>query len=259
MSRPNFIAFIATTLFLCSLICLVGVWSRRAAFDGLLAQNAALRQQLQQAQADRQAALDKTAGNELEMQNLRQDSMALAVLREQLKTNAPSLDAPPGFYADSNRLVYLNYTTPDPVLRSFLRWVMGGKEDSESKGRAIFQKICATCHQQQGEGKDGLAPPLAGSEWIKAPGGERLVRMLLNGVSGPIQVQGKTWNLVMPPWRENLDDEQIATVLNYVRSQWGGEGVAPIKPELAAAARQESHPKPETMEELLRIKVEKEP
>ena len=79
--------------------------------------------------------------------------------------------------------------------------------------------------------------------------------MLINGVSGPIQVQGKTWNLVMPPWRENLDDEQIATVLNYVRSQWAGEGAVPIKAELAAAARQESHPKPETEEELLRILV----
>jgi mono/diheme cytochrome c family protein len=184
--------------------------------------------------------------------------MALAVMREQLKTNAPYLDAPPGFYADSNRLVYLNYTTPDPVLRSFLKWVMGGQDDSNSKGRAIFQKICAACHQQQGEGREGLAPPLAGSEWIKAPSGERLVRILLNGLSGPIQVQGKTWNLVMPPWRENLDDEQIAMVLNYVRSQWGEEGAAPIKPELAAAARQESHPKPETMEELLQIKVQKE-
>jgi hypothetical protein len=83
-----------------------------------------------------------------------------------------------------------------------------------------------------------------------------LVRMLLNGLDGPIQVQGKTWNLVMPPWRENLDDEQIALVLNYVRAQWGGEGAAPIKPALAAAARQESHPKPETAEELLRISVQ---
>jgi len=223
--------------------------------DSLKMQNASLQRQLQQAQAERQAALAKAAGNALEMQNLRQDSLALAVLREQMKTNAPALDAPPGFYADPDRLVYLSYTTPDPVLRSFLRWVMLGGGDDKSKGRVIFQKLCAACHQQEGEGKEGLAPPLAGSEWIKAPSGERLVRMLLNGVGGPIQVQGKTWNLVMPPWRENLDDEQIATVLNYVRSQWGGEGAAPIKPELAAAALQESHPKPETMEELLRIEV----
>jgi mono/diheme cytochrome c family protein len=235
----------------------LGVWRlRQSAVDSLSAQNAALRQQLQQAQVDRQAALAKAAGNELELENLRQDSMALAVLREQMKTNAPSLDAPPGFYADTNRLVYLNYTTPDPVLRSLLRSVMVGGGDSKSKGRAIFQKICIACHQQDGEGKEGVAPPLAGSEWVKAPGGERLVRILLNGLNGPIQVEGKTWNLVMPPWRENLDDEQIAIVLNYIRSQWGGEGAPPIKPDVAATARQESHPKPETSEELLRISVQ---
>ena len=252
MTRTTAITSILSAAILGGLgICLL----RQSTIDSLKTQNAVLRQQLQQAQADRQTALAQGAANQLEMQNLRQDSMALAVLREQLKTNAPSLDAPPGFYADSNRLIYLSYTTPDPVLRSFLRWVMGGDGDSKSKGRAIFQKICAACHQQEGEGKEGLAPPLAGSEWIKAPSGERLVRMLLNGVSGPIQVQGKTWNLVMPPWRENLDDEQIAMVLNYIRLQWGGQGASPIKPELAAAARQESHPKPETEEELLRILV----
>jgi len=256
MTRTNAIIVILGAVILGGLA--VGAL-RQSAVDSLKTQNAVLRQQLQQAQADREAALAKAAGDALEMQNLRQDSMALAVLREQMKTNGPTLDAPPGFYADSNRLVFLSYTTPDPVLRSFLRWVMGGKDDGTSKGRAIFQKICAACHQQQGEGKEGVAPPLAGSEWVKAPSGERLVRMLINGVSGPIQVQGKTWNLVMPPWRENLDDEQIATVLNYVRSQWAGEGAAPIKPELAAAARQETHPKPETEEELLRIKVQKEP
>ena len=253
MNRPAAIAAILGAAILGGLgVCLF----RQSTMDSLAAQNAALRQQLQQAQAARQTALAKTAGDALEMENLREDAMALAALREQLKTNAPSFDAPPGFFTDTNRLVYLNYTTPDPVLRSFLRWVMGGSGDAMSKGRAIFTRICAACHQQGGEGKEGVGPPLAGSEWIKAPSGERLARIVLNGLNGPIQVQGKTWNLVMPPWRENLDDEQIAVVLNYVRSQWGGQGAEPVKPELAAAARQESHPKPETAEELLRIRVQ---
>jgi mono/diheme cytochrome c family protein len=229
--------------------------ARQSTMDGLTSQNAALRQQLRQAQADRQAALAKVAGNELELENMRQDSLALAVLREELRNTAPSLNSPPGFFADTNRAVYVNYTTPDPVLRSFLRWVMGASGDAKSKGRMIFQKICASCHQPEGEGKEGVAPPLAGSEWITAPSGERLVRIVLNGLSGPIQVQGNTWNLVMPPWRENLDDEEIALVLNYIRSLWGGQGAAPIKPDVAAAARQESHPKPETSAELLRIVV----
>lgn len=249
------------TTFVASILC-AGILGGAGAFlafqsrlDNISAQNAFLQRQLEDAQTSRQDALAKIAGNQTELENLRQDSMALAVLREQLKTNAPSLDSPPGFFADSNRLVYLSYTTPDPVLRSFLRWVMGGSGDAKSKGRVIFGKICAACHQQDGAGKDGVAPPLDGSEWVKAPSGERLVRIVLNGLNGPIQVQGKTWNIVMPPWRENLSDEEIAIVLNYIRGQWGGDGALPIKPEVAATARQESHPKPETAEELLRISV----
>jgi mono/diheme cytochrome c family protein/type II secretory pathway pseudopilin PulG len=252
MSRTTFIASILCAGVLGGLAAYVTL---RREIENVAAQNASLQKQLQDAQTSRQDALAKVAGNETELENLRQDSMALAVLREQLKTNAPSVDSPPGFFADSNHLVYLSYTTPDPVLRSFLRWVMGGSLDDKSKGRVIFGKICAACHQQDGAGKDGVAPPLAGSEWVKAPNGERLVRIVLNGLNGPIQVQGKTWNIVMPPWRENLSDEEIAIVLNYIRGQWGGEGAAPIKPEVAATARQESHPKPETAEELLRISV----
>jgi mono/diheme cytochrome c family protein len=252
MSRPKFIAAI-----LCAGVLggVAAYLARQSTVDLLEAQNAALQKQWQQAQADRQAALAKASGNAMELENLRQDSMALAVLREKLKTNAPSLDSPPGFYAGTNNALYLSYSTPDPVLRSFLRWVMGGADDARSKGQAIFQKICAACHQQDAAGKEGVAPPLAGSEWVKAPSGERLVRIVLNGLNGPLQVQGKTWNLSMPPLRENLDDEQIAVVLNYIRSQWGGEGAAQIKPEVSTTARLQAHPNPETSEELLRVSV----
>jgi mono/diheme cytochrome c family protein len=252
MSGPKFIAAI-----LCAGV--LGGWCayvlRQGVIDDLAARNTTLQKQLQQAQADGQTALAKVAGNETEMQNLRQDSMALARLREKLKTNAPSIDAPPGFYADPSNALYLTYSTPDPVLRSFMRSVMTGDGDSASKGQAIFQKICAACHQQDGGGKDGLAPPLNGSEWVKASSGDRLVRIVLNGLSGPVQVKGKTWALAMPPLRENLDDDQIATVLNYIRSQWADEGATPIKPELASSARQPAHPNPETADELLRISL----
>jgi mono/diheme cytochrome c family protein len=252
IGQPKFIAAI-----LCAgaLGGLGGYLARQSAVDHLLAQNAALQKQLQQAQAERQAALAKVAGNESELENLRRDSMALALLRERLKTNAPSVDSPPGFYAGTNNELYLAYSTPDPILRLFLKSVMGGTEDARSKGQVIFQKICAACHQQDAGGKEGVAPPLAGSEWVKAPSGERLVRIVLNGLNGPVQVQGKTWNLSMPPLRENLDDEQIAVVLNYIRSQWGGEGAAQIKSDVAATAREQAHPKPETAEELMRVSV----
>jgi mono/diheme cytochrome c family protein len=169
-----------------------------------------------------------------------------------LKTNLPA-GLPEGFYiGKGDRRVYINYTTPDPVLRSLLQSVMDGSSDPNAQGKEIFLRICAACHQRGGEGKDGVAPPLVGSEWVLAPGGGRLVRIVLNGLTGPVRVNGKDWNLPMPPWRANLDDQQVAVVLSYVRSQWGSQHAEAITLESVAAVRKEVRA-PETSAELLRI------
>jgi mono/diheme cytochrome c family protein len=171
-----------------------------------------------------------------------------------MKTNPPPASAPPaGFYIGKDPPVYVSYGTPDPLLQFFIQSVMTSADDPLAKGKAIYAKICAACHQPDGAGKDGVAPPLAGSEWVLAPGGERLVRIVLNGLTGSIRVQGRDWNLPMPPWKENLKDEEIAILLTYIRSSLGANKAEPIAAPLAAAARQESHPAPETSEELLRI------
>jgi mono/diheme cytochrome c family protein len=57
----------------------------------------------------------------------------------------------------------------------------------------------------------------------------------------------------MPPWRENLTDDQIAVVLSYIRSELGTNKAPPIKPESVGAARQEAHPGPESAAELSQI------
>lgn len=218
----------------------------------LVRQNEALQQQLRQAQAGRQAALAKADARELELRKIRADSLELARLREQMKTNARPAALPSGFYVGADQPVYVTYGTSDPVLRTFIRTLMSSGGDAASKGQAIFQKTCAACHQRDGSGRPGLAPPLVGSEWVLAPGGERLARIVLNGLSGPITVQGREWNLPMPPWRDNLDDDAVAVVLSYIRSGLGTNRAAAIKPELVNTARQQSHAGPETATELLR-------
>jgi mono/diheme cytochrome c family protein len=167
-------------------------------------------------------------------------------------TNPTPTNSPAGVYLGKNNLVFVNYGTRDPALQSFMRAVMDGSYDTTAKGRAIFLKICAACHQPDGMGKAGVAPPLTGSEWVLAANGDRLARIVLNGLSGPVQVKGHEWNLVMPPLRENLKDDQIAVVLTYVRSNVGGNKAGPITLESVAAARKESHPAPETVAELLK-------
>lgn len=173
--------------------------------------------------------------------------------RVEAGTNLPSAAAPAGTYIDKDKLVFVNYGTRDPALQSFIKALMDGSYDTTAKGRAIFLKVCAACHQPDGMGKEGVGPPLAGSEWVLASDGNRLVRIVLNGISGPVQVQGRQWNLVMPPWRENLRDDQIAVVLTYIRSNLGTNKAGPIRLETVGAARQQSHPKPETAAELLEI------
>jgi mono/diheme cytochrome c family protein len=173
--------------------------------------------------------------------------------RKQSRTNPPATVSDGFYLGKGDQRVFVNYASADPVLRSFMRSVMDGSSDPNAQGKEIFLKICAVCHQNDGEGKDGVAPPLIGSEWALGPGGGRLVRIVLNGLTGPIRVRGRDWNLPMPPWRENLDDDQLAVVLTYVRSRLGTNQAGPITPEFIAAARKETRATPETSEELLRI------
>jgi mono/diheme cytochrome c family protein len=230
-----------------------------ALFAGLAAYQARqrtidrLESQVEQLEAARREALAKAQARERELDILRQDSAALARLRAQLKTNPPPPVTPAGIYLDKDKLVYVNYGTPDPALQAYLQALMNGSYDMTAKGRAIFLKICAACHQPDGAGKDGVGPPLAGSEWVLSPGGGRLARIVLNGIAGPIRVQDRDWNLPMPPWRENLTDDQIAVVLSYIRSELGTNKAPPIKPESVGAARQEAHPGPESAAELSQI------
>src|SRR6478752_358300 len=62
-------------------------------------------------------------------------------------------------------------------------------------GKASFM-LCAACHGQNGEGTP-LAPPLAGSDWVKGPV-SNLIRIQLRGLQGPITVSGKEYNLPAP-------------------------------------------------------------
>ncbi len=94
-------------------------------------------------------------------------------------------------------------------------------------GATIYKSLCATCHGPDGKGLATgggmVAPPLVGSRRV---GGETgpLVRILLHGLSGP--VDGKSYPDVMPAMGAN-DDEWLASVLSYVRYEFGGNGNPP--------------------------------
>lgn len=119
-------------------------------------------------------------------------------------------------------------------------------------GKELYAVICGACHQPHGNGQEGLAPPLAGSEWVARSEG-RLVRVTLHGLRGPIKVKGKIFELEMPPM-SILEDGQIAAVLTYIRREWGNTG-APVDPKTVAKIRAETEKRQDawTEEELLKI------
>lgn len=68
----------------------------------------------------------------------------------------------------------------------------------------------------------GVFPPLTGSVIVSAPDPSRLIRVVLHGLQGPIEVSGETYDGVMPGHGSVLSDAEIADALSYLRSTWGG-------------------------------------
>ncbi|MBK1834901.1 c-type cytochrome [Roseibacillus ishigakijimensis] len=85
-----------------------------------------------------------------------------------------------------------------------------------SQGAKTYGK-CAGCHGADGAGDGANYPPLAGSEWVTGENTEALGLIILNGLTGPIEVAGKTWNSVMPA-QGPLSAKELATLMTYLRS-----------------------------------------
>ena len=109
---------------------------------------------------------------------------------------------------------------------------------SGGPGAAVFNAKCAVCHQMSGEGIPGVYPTLKGSAFATGDPGIP-IRIVLHGFQGPIERGGKQYNGVMQPWQNDLDDQQIADVLTFVRTSWGNSAPA-VTPEEVAAVRKET-------------------
>lgn len=106
-------------------------------------------------------------------------------------------------------------------------------------GSAVFKQNCAACHGAKGLGQPGYFPPLAGnSDLFKDRAFPVLV--VLNGIHGPITVNGQSYNGSMPPFG-HLSNSEIAAVVNYVRDAWGNQAktsaMQPVTAKLVAQQR----------------------
>ena len=125
-----------------------------------------------------------------------------------------------------------------------------------NKGRPLYEANCALCHNSDGSGKPGQAPPLAGSEWVVTAGVNRLIRIPQVGVGGPIKVKGQDYNNLpsMAGMGAAYSDEQLADVLTYIRNAWGNKAsfvtpdqVKKVRTDLAGRSQ------PYTADELMKL------
>ena len=111
------------------------------------------------------------------------------------------------------------------------------KEVQIEKGKQVYMGLCFACHQPNGQGLTGAFPPLAGADYMLADR-ERAVRIVLKGMTGPVTVNGKTYDSAMPPQEAVLTDQQVADVLTYVFNTWGNEGEAFTLDQIKAVRNQ---------------------
>ena len=114
------------------------------------------------------------------------------------------------------------------------------KESQIAAGRVLYQGTCSTCHQADGRGLENVFPPIASSDYLKADK-KRAIAIVLNGLSGPVTVNGASYNSVMPPMSQ-LNDDGVANILTYVLNELGNGG-GQISAQEVAAVRS-STPRP---------------
>lgn len=107
-------------------------------------------------------------------------------------------------------------------------------------GKDIFARegFCITCHQADGKGLSASGfPPILGTNWVLGSE-DRLIKLTLKGLLGPIEVLGKEYpgQVPMTPYEGMLNDNEIAAVLTYVRNSFGNQASA-IKPDKVKEVR----------------------
>lgn len=115
-----------------------------------------------------------------------------------------------------------------PIHAGYLKDLAGNPPPAPSPGEELYRQACLACHQPEGKGLPGVYPALAESDWL-AGDPDRLIKVVLHGLSGPITVNGERFvseaEVPMPSF-EALSDSEIADVLTYLRTHFGNQSDA---------------------------------
>ena len=123
-------------------------------------------------------------------------------------------------------------------------WLTGKDAERFTRGHEIYHRAghCATCHGADGKGDGQFYPPLTPNPWVDGSV-DRLIKLTLKGIWGPMEVDGKTYTPEggvppMTPFEGLLDDEETAAVLTYIRNTFGNKA-SPVEPGQVATIREE--------------------
>ena len=92
------------------------------------------------------------------------------------------------------------------------------------RGQVVYKTVCLTCHQADGGGVPRMNPPLIKTKWVLGDK-SKLITLMLKGMNEPIEIEDEEYHNPMPPHTE-LNDQQIADVLTYVRNSFGNKASA---------------------------------
>ena len=109
-------------------------------------------------------------------------------------------------------------------------------DDQVAAGKQLFAGTCSTCHMPEGQGMEGVFPPLAKSDYVGG-GPAKVASVVLHGLQGPVTVNGVDYNSIMPPMSQLTDDE-VANITTYVLNSWGNPGGRITKAEVAEIRKQ---------------------
>lgn len=113
------------------------------------------------------------------------------------------------------------------------------RQANAPSGASIFSSRCVSCHQAQGQGVPGAFPPLVGASYVLG-NPEILARIILQGLQGEIEVAGQKYNGIMPAWAPQLSDDEIAAVMNHIRSELGPNKAPTVDANLVKKIRDET-------------------
>ena len=127
-------------------------------------------------------------------------------------------------FDNSEFMAMLNNVGKEDVINSNVLNLPDYQQENYNRGKILFdgKAACFGCHGKDGKGIDNMGPTLQSSEWVNGSP-ERLGKVLMSGLMGPIKVNNVQYDIsmVMPGFSSNLSDQELADISTYIRNNWG--------------------------------------